>query len=148
MIPKGKQLLYTVSQTAGWKQGGLFQKCKCLSRGTPGIRTVHGPRERTQFRKGIGICITQRNNVSAKLMASNTLPRKDHTCIDGKFNPHHKETHRRVEPDLFVEQKKSSCLIKVLQIHLYGENTGKSCAISNSKSEMHRPSPLASYVQD
>lgn len=76
MIPKGKQLLYTASQMAGCKQGLLSQKRKWLSWGTPCVHTLHHPLGRKQFRKEIGVCITQRNNVSVNLMALNHITKK------------------------------------------------------------------------
>lgn len=63
-------------QAAGCKQGSLFQKCKLLSWGTSHVHTLHHPLGRKQFRKELGVCITQRNSISVNLMALNHITKK------------------------------------------------------------------------
>lgn len=65
-----------MSQTAGCKQGSFFQKCKLLSWGTSRVHTLHHPLGRKQFRKELGVCITQRNNISVNLMALHHITKK------------------------------------------------------------------------
>lgn len=108
---------------AGCKQGLLFQKSKLPSWGTRCIHILHHPLGRKQFRKEIGVCITQRNNIKSHYPAFELM--RNLTLITSK--------HTEIQLVPFIKQKRSSYLLNIQKTH---QRTGKifcSVKLSNKK---------------